>query len=74
MAALRSRPHSGAMPLGQADLDLGNYERFVDVRLTRDHNITTGKIYQARARHALRTCSDGGTCHAVSAALACRAY
>ena len=32
----------------QADLDLGNYERFVDVRLTRDHNITTGKIYQVR--------------------------
>ena len=33
----------------QADLDLGNYERFVDVTLTRDHNITTGKIYQARS-------------------------
>ena len=32
----------------QADLDLGNYERFVDITLTRDHNITTGKIYQAR--------------------------
>lgn len=30
---------------GEADLDLGNYERFVDVNLTRDHNITTGKIY-----------------------------
>ena len=27
------------------DLDLGNYERFEDVTLTRDHNITTGKIY-----------------------------
>ena len=34
----------------QADLDLGNYERFVDVTLTRDHNITTGKIYQVRGR------------------------
>ncbi|EEH59821.1 CTP synthase [Micromonas pusilla CCMP1545] len=32
---------------GEADLDLGNYERFVDSTLTRDHNITTGKIYQA---------------------------
>jgi CTP synthase len=31
---------------GEADLDLGNYERFVDSTLTRDHNITTGKIYQ----------------------------
>lgn len=29
----------------QADLDLGNYERFLDVTLTRDHNITTGKVY-----------------------------
>jgi hypothetical protein len=28
------------------DLDLGNYERFLDIKLTRDHNITTGKIYQ----------------------------
>ncbi|KAB2596894.1 hypothetical protein D8674_032344 [Pyrus ussuriensis x Pyrus communis] len=27
-------------------LDLGNYERFLDVTLTRDNNITTGKIYQ----------------------------
>jgi len=32
---------------GEADLDLGNYERFVDSTLTRDHNITTGKIYQS---------------------------
>jgi hypothetical protein len=29
----------------QADLDLGNYERFLGVTLTRDHNITTGKVY-----------------------------
>jgi len=28
------------------DLDLGNYERFLDVTLRRDNNITTGKIYQ----------------------------
>ncbi|GFQ02455.1 ctp synthase [Phtheirospermum japonicum] len=32
---------------GEVDLDLGNYERFLDVRLTRDNNITTGKIYQS---------------------------
>ncbi|CAO2165777.1 unnamed protein product [Urochloa humidicola] len=32
---------------GEADLDLGNYERFLDIKLTRDNNITTGKIYQA---------------------------
>jgi len=30
---------------GEVDLDLGNYERFLDVELTRDHNITTGKVY-----------------------------
>lgn len=27
-------------------MDLGNYERFLDVTLHRDNNITTGKIYQ----------------------------
>uniref|UniRef100_A0A804UHG8 CTP synthase n=2 Tax=Zea mays TaxID=4577 RepID=A0A804UHG8_MAIZE len=32
---------------GEVDLDLGNYERFLDIKLTRDNNITTGKIYQA---------------------------
>ena len=31
---------------GEVDLDLGNYERFLDVTLHRDNNITTGKIYQ----------------------------
>ena len=31
---------------GEVDLDLGNYERFLNVNLTRDHNITTGKVYQ----------------------------
>lgn len=31
---------------GEVDLDLGNYERFLDVALTRDNNITTGKVYQ----------------------------
>ena len=30
----------------ETDLDLGHYERFIDVRLTRDNNSTTGKIYQ----------------------------
>ena len=31
----------------ETDLDLGHYERFMDVRLSRDNNSTTGKIYQA---------------------------
>ncbi|GAA6063762.1 hypothetical protein JCM10212_002714 [Sporobolomyces blumeae] len=31
---------------GEADLDLGNYERYLDVTLGRENNITTGKIYR----------------------------
>lgn len=31
----------------ETDLDLGNYERFLDIRLTQDSNLTTGKIYQS---------------------------
>ena len=30
---------------GESDLDLGHYERFVDVALHRDSNATTGSIY-----------------------------
>ncbi len=30
----------------EVDLDLGNYERFLDVDMTADHNVTTGKVYQ----------------------------
>ncbi|MEZ5169711.1 MAG: CTP synthase [Acidimicrobiia bacterium] len=32
---------------GETDLDLGHYERFVDVALHRDSNATTGSIYQS---------------------------
>src|SRR4030088_2797338 len=31
----------------ETDLDLGHYERFVDIPLHRDSNATTGSIYQA---------------------------
>ena len=31
---------------GEVDLDLGNYERYMNVTLTRENNITTGKIFQ----------------------------
>lgn len=31
---------------GEVDLDLGNYERYLNITLSRDQNITTGKIYQ----------------------------
>lgn len=32
---------------GEVDLDLGNYERFMDLHLNRDNNITTGKVYRS---------------------------
>eukprot|EP01069_Polyplicarium_translucidae_P001531 Polyplicarium_translucidae@DN1703_c0_g1_i2.p1 len=35
---------------GEVDLDLGNYERFLGVTLTRDHNLTTGKVYDVVLR------------------------
>ena len=31
----------------EADLDLGNYERYLDASLTNDHVVTTGKVYGA---------------------------
>lgn len=31
---------------GESDLDLGNYERFLGITLTSDHNLTTGKVYR----------------------------
>jgi CTP synthase len=31
---------------GEVDLDLGNYERFLDADMTFDQNITTGKLYK----------------------------
>ncbi len=37
------------------DLDLGNYERFLDLTLTKDNNLTTGKVYQVGRRLSHRT-------------------
>lgn len=34
--------HDGA----ETDMDLGHYERFLNILTSRDHNVTTGKIYQ----------------------------
>jgi CTP synthase len=31
---------------GETDMDIGNYERFLDENLTRYHNLTTGSVYQ----------------------------
>lgn len=30
----------------ECDLDLGNYERYLNISLSKNHNITTGKVYQ----------------------------
>lgn len=30
---------------GEIDMDLGTYERFLDINLSKEHNLTTGKIY-----------------------------
>lgn len=38
---------------GETDLDLGNYERFLSVCLTKDSNLSTGKIYQVSAWNVL---------------------
>src|SRR5262245_65252366 len=32
---------------GEADLDLWHYERFTSTRTSRNHNVTTGKVYGA---------------------------
>ncbi len=32
---------------GETDLDFGHYERFLDNGLTKDHNLTTGKIFSS---------------------------
>lgn len=30
---------------GECDMDIGNYERFLGIDLTKEHNITTGQVY-----------------------------
>lgn len=32
---------------GEVDLDLGNYERALNAQFTKDHNITSGKVFQS---------------------------
>jgi CTP synthase len=31
---------------GETDMDIGTYERFLDTNLSKDHNLTTGGVYQ----------------------------
>ncbi|MCR4430426.1 MAG: CTP synthase [Tepidanaerobacteraceae bacterium] len=45
----------------ETDLDLGHYERFIDENLTKDSNVTTGKIYWSVITKERRGDYLGGT-------------
>ncbi|NLE74792.1 MAG: CTP synthase [Actinobacteria bacterium] len=45
----------------ETDLDLGHYERFIDVNLTRDANVTSGSVYYNVIRKERRGDYQGGT-------------
>ncbi len=49
----------------ETDLDLGNYERFIDVNLTGDSNVTSGQIYSAVITKERRGDFLGGTIQVV---------
>lgn len=45
----------------ETDLDLGHYERFIDINLSQNSNVTTGKIYSSVIRKERRGDYLGGT-------------
>ena len=45
----------------ETDLDLGHYERFIDINLTKNSNVTTGKVYWAVISKERRGDYLGGT-------------
>ena len=45
----------------ETDLDLGHYERFIDINLSKSSNVTTGKIYQSIITKERRGDYLGGT-------------
>jgi CTP synthase len=49
----------------ETDLDLGNYERFMDINLTQDSNITSGQIYSSVIAKERRGDFLGGTIQVV---------
>jgi len=49
----------------ETDLDLGNYERFIDTELTSDSNVTSGQIYSAVIAKERRGDFLGGTIQVV---------
>lgn len=46
---------------GETDLDLGHYERFIDTNLSKDCNVTTGRIYSSILAKERRGEFLGGT-------------
>jgi CTP synthase len=50
----------------ETDLDLGHYERFVNVRMTKRNNFTTGQIYENVIRKERRGDYLGGTVQVMS--------
>lgn len=50
---------------GETDLDLGHYERFIDLELTRSSNLTAGDIYQNLIAKERRGDFLGGTIQSV---------
>ncbi|MFA5316982.1 MAG: CTP synthase [Dehalococcoidales bacterium] len=49
----------------ETDLDLGNYERFIDIELTADANVTSGQIYSTVTYRERRGDFLGGTIQVV---------
>ena len=49
----------------ETDLDLGNYERFIDINLSQDSNITSGQIYSSVIAKERRGDFLGGTIQVV---------
>ena len=45
----------------ETDLDLGHYERFIDVPLTRASNVTSGQVYEEVIKRERRGDFLGGT-------------
>ena len=45
----------------ETDLDLGHYERFIDINLNKYSNVTTGKVYSAVLKKERRGDYLGGT-------------
>ena len=50
---------------GETDLDLGHYERFVDMELTRSSNLTAGQVYMSLISKERRGDFLGGTIQTV---------